>query len=309
MVGKLSRLPAKTQKALQQLACLGNSAELALLAMVLRRFDGGTARGAVGSAPSWLVRRLRKRLSVPPRPRSGSGLFADPAGTRAEAHLRIGRLLAAHTPPEKREEKIFEIVNQLNRGVDLINSRDEREQVAEFNLIAGKRAKASTAYASALHYLVAGAALLAETVGTPAGAPFPGIPPGRVRVPDRRVGGGGGAAVDTLRTRARTPSIRRRSHCLRIDLYTTLDRSDLAVEVGLGYLVSWAPMAPHPTEEEVQREYERTWSLLGGRAIEELIDLPLMTDRNRRHRGSTDEAVPAATFTDRNLLRSLSGGW
>src|SRR5262249_50255501 len=38
---------------------------------------------------------------------------------RAEAHLRIGRLLTAHTPPEKREEAIFEIVNQFNRGVAL----------------------------------------------------------------------------------------------------------------------------------------------------------------------------------------------
>ena len=81
---------------------------------------------------------------------------------RAEAHLRIGRLLAAHTPPEKREEAIFEIVNQLNRGAALITSRDEREQLAELNLIAGKRAKASTAYASALNYLIAGAALLAD---------------------------------------------------------------------------------------------------------------------------------------------------
>ena len=34
MVGKLNRLPVDTQKALQQLACLGNSAEIALLAMV-----------------------------------------------------------------------------------------------------------------------------------------------------------------------------------------------------------------------------------------------------------------------------------
>jgi hypothetical protein len=33
MVGKLSRLPAETQNALQQLACLGNSAEFAMLRM------------------------------------------------------------------------------------------------------------------------------------------------------------------------------------------------------------------------------------------------------------------------------------
>ena len=68
----------------------------------------------------------------------------------------------AGTPPEKREEAIFEIVNQVNRGAALITSRDERDQIAELNLIAGKRAKASTAYVSALKYLIAGAALLAD---------------------------------------------------------------------------------------------------------------------------------------------------
>src|SRR3989442_11378058 len=85
-----------------------------------------------------------------------------PEELRAEAHLRIGRRLMAHTPPEKVEEPIFEIVNQVNRGAALITSRDEREHVAELNLIAGKRAKASTAYASALTYLIAGAALLGD---------------------------------------------------------------------------------------------------------------------------------------------------
>jgi predicted ATPase len=84
--------------------------------------------------------------------------------SRAQAHLRIGRLLAAQTPPEKREETIFEIVNQLNRGAALITAPDEREQLAELNLSAGKRAKASTAYASALSYLVAGVGLLADDV-------------------------------------------------------------------------------------------------------------------------------------------------
>src|SRR5262249_7230454 len=64
------------------------------------------------------------------------------------------------TPAEKRDESIFEIVNQLNRGAALITSCEEREQLAELNLTAGKRAKASSAYASALIYFTAGAALL-----------------------------------------------------------------------------------------------------------------------------------------------------
>ena len=85
-----------------------------------------------------------------------------PEALRAAAHLRIGRLLTAHTPPEKREEAIFEIVNQLNRGAALITSQEEREQVAVLNLMAGKRAKASTAYAAALAYCAAGRAMLAE---------------------------------------------------------------------------------------------------------------------------------------------------
>src|SRR5262247_3599948 len=67
--------------------------------------------------------------------------------------------------------------------------------------------------------------------------------------------------------------------CLRADVYATLDRSDRAVDVCLDYLrhvgIEWSP---HPTEEEARRAYERTWSLLGSREIEELIDLPLMSD-------------------------------
>src|SRR5206468_9295855 len=85
-----------------------------------------------------------------------------PEGARGAAHLRIGRLLASRTAPAEIEEKIFEIVNQLNRGSHLITSAEEREQVADLNLIAGKRAKVSTAYASALAYLAAARPLLSE---------------------------------------------------------------------------------------------------------------------------------------------------
>ena len=80
------------------------------------------------------------------------GLIPEPE--RPAIHLRIGRLLADQTPPERLEDSIFEIVNHLNRGGALITSREERERVAELNLIAGERAKTSTAYASALTYFV-----------------------------------------------------------------------------------------------------------------------------------------------------------
>ena len=46
-----------------------------------------------------------------------------PEDRRADAHMCIGRLLVAHTPPEKPEEVIFEIVNQLNRGAPHHGSR------------------------------------------------------------------------------------------------------------------------------------------------------------------------------------------
>src|SRR5258708_22613446 len=76
-----------------------------------------------------------------------------PQELRAEAHLRIGMLMASHHTPDKLEEGIFEIGNQLNPGSHLITPHAERERIAELNLIAGRRAKISTAYASALKYL------------------------------------------------------------------------------------------------------------------------------------------------------------
>ena len=37
-------------------------------------------------------------------------------------------------------------------------------------------------------------------------------------------------------------------------------------------------MPAHPTQEQVQAEYETVWRILDGRPIESLIDLPMMTD-------------------------------
>ncbi|MCA6113075.1 AAA family ATPase, partial [Bradyrhizobium sp. CNPSo 4026] len=162
MVEKLKRLPPETQKVLQQFACMGNSAEFETLRMGYQ--------GSVEDMHDHLWEAMRSGLIF--RADNSYGFLHDrvqeaaysliPKELRAEAHLRIGVLLAEHTPAEKREEAIFEIVNQLNRGSHLITSVEDRERVAELNLIAGRRAKLSTAYDSALKYLRAARALLVE---------------------------------------------------------------------------------------------------------------------------------------------------
>src|SRR5262249_53989235 len=141
MVAKLARLPLVVQEALQQLACLGNSADLTTLAIVR-----GTSEEQV-HADLWEAVRLELIERLEGTYRFGHDRVQEaaysliPEPRRAGAHLRIGRLLAARTPEDERQEAIFEIVNQLNRGVGLITSQDEREQLAGYNLIAGKRAK------------------------------------------------------------------------------------------------------------------------------------------------------------------------
>ena len=80
---------------------------------------------------------------------------------KSAMHLKIGQLLLKNTNAAELEEKIFEIVNQLNIGVELITNQSERHELAKLNLIAGCKAKSSTAYESAIRYLKVGLELLA----------------------------------------------------------------------------------------------------------------------------------------------------
>ena len=280
MVGRLIRLPLETQAALQQLACLGNVAKITTLSVVLGKSEDDVRSILWEAVRLELVEQLEGAYKFIHDRVQEASYSLIPEQSRAEVHLRIGRLLAARTPADKREETIFEIVNQLNRGAALITSPDEREQLAELNLLAGQRAKVATAYASALTYLTEGEAMLPENSWVRrhelsfALALHQGeceFLTGSLAKAEQRLA--------ALSSRAANTVERATVACLRADLYTTLDQGSRAIAVGLDYLrhlgIDWSP---HPTDEEARREYELVWSQLGRRTIESLIELPLMSD-------------------------------
>ncbi len=303
LVGKLIRLPADTQGALKQLACLGNSADFTTLTMIYQDTIEQLESQLWEAVLAGLVLRSETSYRFLHDRVQEAAYSLIPQQLRAETHLRIGRLLAERTPSSEREERIFEIVNQFNRAAHLITN-DERRRVAELNLIAARRAKFSTAYASALSYLAMGQALLTEeswmtdyelifslehvmaecemlTVDMESAEKRLSMLAGRTRSSHD-------VAVVTR---------------LRLTLYTALDRADRGVEVCLEYLrrggTHWSE---HPGRDDVLREYDRIWSLLGSRQIETLIDLPLMSNS-----GILDtldvltEIVNTALHSDENL--------
>src|SRR5262249_49523425 len=304
VVGKLSRLPVETQNALQQLACLGNSADFALLTMVYQGSKEELHRQLWEAVRLGLIFRSGDSYRFLHDRVHEAGYSLIPEELRREAHLHIARLLASHTPPEKREEAIFEIVNQLNRGAALITSRDEREQLAELNLLAGKRAKASAAYASALNYFIAGSTTLDDNCWE--GRHELTFQLGLHRAECEFLSGQPSAAEERLAahsSRASNAAERAAVACLRMHVCTTLDQNDRAVAIGLDYLrhlgMEWSPQ---PTAEEVQREYEQIWSRVGSRRIEELIDLPLMTNPDLLDvLDVLAEVLTAALFCDESL--------
>ncbi|MBF0238462.1 MAG: AAA family ATPase [SAR324 cluster bacterium] len=82
---------------------------------------------------------------------------------KAPYHLRIGRILLKNYPnPQQQEERIFDLVNQLNHGVLIFDSATEQWTIIHLNLTAGKKAKLSGAYESAFNYLYTAIQLIHE---------------------------------------------------------------------------------------------------------------------------------------------------
>ncbi|MEG4352166.1 AAA family ATPase [Microcoleus sp. LAD1_D5] len=195
----LQQLPEQTQQVLKLAACMGNHFNLDNLAIVREKSGSETAADLWDALQAGLILPMSDAYKIPmldeeivkthrtggtPIPQNNQNHPAImhcsidyrflhdriqqaaysliPDSQKKQTHLKIGSLLLNSTPPSEIADNIFDIVNQLNIGVEFLTTQEKRDELAKFNLIAGKKAKSSAAYEAALKYFNVGLELLLD---------------------------------------------------------------------------------------------------------------------------------------------------
>ncbi|MEG4274279.1 MULTISPECIES: protein kinase domain-containing protein [unclassified Microcoleus] len=187
----IQKLPEVTQKALKLAACVGNTFNLDVLAIVNEASELVTGAQLWPALQAGLILPLSEAYKIPlvfVESESESVRLQDvkvdykflhdrvqqsaysliPETDKKSTHFQIGQLLLQNTTAEERKNNIFALVNQLNFGIEttteelpLLATQSDKNLLAELNLIAGQKAKASAAFEAAVNYFNISLGLLA----------------------------------------------------------------------------------------------------------------------------------------------------
>lgn len=168
MIGKLKKLPIATQSILQLAACVGADFDLQTLSIIARKTPSEIFPELLIAIDSGLLlplSELDEQLFIQQyqflHDRVQQAAYALINEDKKQAtHLEIGQLLQQNSSEMEKEEKLFDIVGHINLGRELITQANEREALAQLNLKAGIKARNATAYAGAMLYLQIGIELL-----------------------------------------------------------------------------------------------------------------------------------------------------
>ncbi|MRV71251.1 AAA family ATPase [Duganella sp. FT92W] len=304
MSGKLRRLPGPVQGVLRLAASLGNKFNLHLLALAGGWSDEETRQHLEAAAGEDLIvlsgdsgKFLHDRIQQ-------AAYALIPPHQHAGVHLRIGRMLAAQLLSGESAPQLFDVVNQYNQGAALLAGRDEKSQVAELNLRAGRKAKASVAYASACIYLAAGMALLDEDDWDRQHDLVFSLWQERAECEFHSGGLAlAGQLIATLMERAQSKAELAAVYGQKTRLHVMQSECEQAVDSALAGLRLYGIDLPaHPDAGQVEAEYGQVWRNLGTWQIEDIRNLPPMQEPERQ--ASMDmlvSLIAPASFTDFSL--------
>ncbi|MBK1650383.1 ATP-binding protein [Rhabdochromatium marinum] len=296
---RFRQLDPESVRVLTHAACLGNRFDLERLALVTRRStafclalleplieqgllrpvgDGATQAGALPSPLCFVHDRVQQ---------AAYSLLAPEQVLPTK--LAIGWALYAHDGAEAPGEQLFQMVEHLQAGCHLIVDRDQRFTVIELSLVAARKARAATAYSSALAYhRAAGAWLddphfadwLWQTHHGVAMSLLQGWSDSEFIEGDRRA-----ARVLLEQAVARAQSAMERAQVLNVLIVQhTLQANYMeAIEAGRQGLEALGVQLPEADYERVRdAEIAQVMATLAGRDLDTLAAIPEMQDPQQR---------------------------
>ncbi|MDY7013455.1 MAG: AAA-like domain-containing protein, partial [Cyanobacteriota bacterium] len=288
MVGKLQQLPEFNRKILSLAACLGSEFNLTMLTWIEKKFPREIFAALKIALDRYFIVPLseldenlliQSYKFVHDRIQQAAYTLISKE-ERIEKHLAIGRILLERIPESEREEKLFDIVDQLDRGIALLSDSDEREKLARLNLQAGIKAREANAYSAALVYLDAGISLLEEnrwqtqyelTLSLYQEATKAAY----LNTENERME----ELAEILAKEAKMPRDRLELGKIKLDAYTNQGRLAEALAVGLETLATLGiEFPPEPSQEDFATALANVQTLIGERQPATLANLPEIQD-------------------------------
>ncbi|MEP0874042.1 PAS domain S-box protein [Trichocoleus desertorum AS-A10] len=287
LLRQLQKLPEATQQILSIAACIGAEFDLETLAIVCEKSPKAIFQDLLAAIQAGLIQPLsdldedllvQEYKFLHDRVQQAAYALIDESQKQV-VHLQIGRNLLEKTSPEQRSDRLFEIIDHLNQGLELVTARSERTETARLNLMAGQKAKAATAYEAAFKYFTTGFHLLNSeswqseydlTLALYSEAAEAAYLQGRFDEMEQ--------LVEVVLARAKTVVEKVQAYDCRIQGYLSQGNLKEALKIGLEVLKLLGVILPeNPSELDVRGGLESTAALLAEREIKDLINLPEMT--------------------------------
>jgi PAS domain S-box-containing protein len=304
MVGKIQKFSLETQTVLKFAACIGSSFDVQSLAATFQKTEGETVNALWEAIQEGLIIPLKDSYDLICIGNQNLD-FNDftiiykflhdriqqaaysliPESNKQKIHLQIGQRLLGKINIDNLEDNVFDIVNHINFGISLIIDRDEKYKIANLNFIAGNKAKASSAYESALNYFRAAWQLLAENSWKNHYDLTFNL---HVELAECEYLAANFDEADRLFSKillcAKSNQDKAKVYCIRMQLYTTKGNYREAIaqgKQGLGFFGIYLPEDVAEIQMATKLEIGQVKAKLDSRKIETLIQLPEMSEPDK----------------------------
>ncbi|WP_334792005.1 AAA family ATPase [Nostoc sp.] len=291
MLHKLKKLPENTQQILRLAACVGAEFNLDTLSIVCGKPPETVFQDLLTAIEVGLIQPLseldenlliQEYKFLHDRVQQASYTLIDESHKQV-VHLQIGRNLLGKTLLERLSDRLFEIVDHLNHGIELVADQSERNEIARLNLIAGQKAKAAIAYSMAKKYLATARVWLAASSWQ---TNYDLTLDLYLETTEVEYLCGNFEQVESwaaiVLQEARTVLDIVKVYEVKIQTDIAQNQLLKAINTGLQVLQQLGISFPEtPTQSDIQLELDTITSLIGEKPIEDLLHLPEMTEPDK----------------------------